>query len=185
MVTGHIAFETVTSFFSDFHHEDREDVDVEAVFLHPEEAVPQSQDPDAEDDSSIMLVSMFAMKADLSSPEMKQWQNEYLQGTGCEMYTETLSSSFVRLTYSQTAETCFVRLKLLIIAIETINEEGKPEIAIVVPASNSNCPFHPANGPSPESYPPPSSHSWTRTLGLAAVMTRSRKLSSAWLADKR
>ena len=92
-MTGHIAFETVTSFFSDFHHEDREDVDVEAVFLHPEEAVPQSQDPDAEDDSSIRLVSMFAMKADLSSPEMKQWQNEYLQGTGSEMYTESLSSS--------------------------------------------------------------------------------------------
>ena len=37
MVTGHIAFETVTNFFSDFHHEDREDVDVEAVFLHPDE----------------------------------------------------------------------------------------------------------------------------------------------------
>ena len=37
MVTGHIAFETVTSFFSDFHHEDREDVDVEAMFLHPDE----------------------------------------------------------------------------------------------------------------------------------------------------
>ena len=118
------------------------------MFLHPEEAVPQSQDPDAEDDSSIMLVSMFAMKADLSSPEMKQWQNEYLQGTGSEMYTETLSSSFVRPTFSQTTETCFVRLKLLIIAIETINEEGKPEIAIVVPASNSNCSFHPANNSS-------------------------------------
>jgi potassium large conductance calcium-activated channel subfamily M alpha protein 1 len=36
-VSGHITFETVTSFLSDFHHEDREDVDVEAVFLHPDE----------------------------------------------------------------------------------------------------------------------------------------------------
>ena len=27
----------MTSFLSDFHHEDREDVDVEAVFLHPDE----------------------------------------------------------------------------------------------------------------------------------------------------
>ena len=36
-VSGHITFETVTSFLSDFHHEDREDVDVEDVFLHPDE----------------------------------------------------------------------------------------------------------------------------------------------------
>jgi potassium large conductance calcium-activated channel subfamily M alpha protein 1 len=36
-VSGHITFETVTSFLSDFHHKDREDVDVEAVFLHPDE----------------------------------------------------------------------------------------------------------------------------------------------------
>ena len=94
------------------------------------------------------------------------------------MHTETLSSSFVRLTYSQAAETCFVRLKLLIIANETINEEEKPEIASpVIPPS--------ASAPSPASYPPPSSHSWTKTLGLAAVVTRSRILSSAWLANKR
>ena len=32
-----MTFETVTSFLADFHHEDREDVDVEAVFLHPDE----------------------------------------------------------------------------------------------------------------------------------------------------
>jgi hypothetical protein len=36
-VSGHITFDTVTSFLSDFHHKDREDVDVEAVFLHPDE----------------------------------------------------------------------------------------------------------------------------------------------------
>ena len=36
-MSGHITFETVTSFLADFHHEDREDVDVEAVFLHPDE----------------------------------------------------------------------------------------------------------------------------------------------------
>ena len=26
-----------------------------------------------------MMSNLFAMRADLSSPEMKQWQNEYLQ----------------------------------------------------------------------------------------------------------
>ena len=111
-----------------------------------------------------MMSNLFAMRADLSSPEMKQWQNEYLQvrrrigenigfyisyfqGTGCEMYTETLSTSFIGMTFSQAAETCFVKvfliqtfhfvislsycqLKLLIIAIETNSEDGKPEIAI-------------------------------------------------------
>ena len=57
-----------------------------------------------------MMSNLFAMRADLSSPEMKQWQNEYLQGTGCEMYTETLSSSFIGMTFSQAAETCFVNV---------------------------------------------------------------------------
>merc|ERR1719215_2094569 len=37
VVSGHITFGTVTSFLSDFHHEDRADVDIEAVFLHPDE----------------------------------------------------------------------------------------------------------------------------------------------------
>ena len=74
-----------------------------------------------------MMSNLFSMRADLSSPEMKQWQNEYLQaeimpamtkvfwnilfqGTGCEMYTETLSSSFIGMTFSQAAETCFVKV---------------------------------------------------------------------------
>ena len=63
------------------------------------------------------------------------------------MYTETLSTSFIGMTFSQAAETCFVKvkfqnkisgpnrqsnyqLKLLIIAIATSSEDGKPEIAI-------------------------------------------------------
>ena len=73
-----------------------------------------------------MMSNLFAMRADLSSPEMKRWQNEYLQvtwteedlrlsflfqGTGCEMYTETLSSSFIGMTFSQAAETCFVQVR--------------------------------------------------------------------------
>ena len=28
---------------------------------------------------STMMSNLFAMRADLSSPDMKQWQNEYLQ----------------------------------------------------------------------------------------------------------
>lgn len=34
VVCGHITYETVSHFLKDFLHEDREDVDVEVVFLH-------------------------------------------------------------------------------------------------------------------------------------------------------
>ena len=40
----------------------------------------------------------------LKSPDMAAWQNDYLQGTGCEMYTETLSPSFSGMTFSQASE---------------------------------------------------------------------------------
>ena len=38
------------------------------------------------------------------SPDMSAWQNDYLQGTGCEMYTETLSPSFTTMTFASAAE---------------------------------------------------------------------------------
>ena len=50
------------------------------------------------------MSNLFAMRAVPSSTDMKQWQKEYLQGTGCEMYTETLSPSFSGMTFSQAAE---------------------------------------------------------------------------------
>ena len=40
----------------------------------------------------------------LKSPDMAAWQNDYLQGTGCEIYTETLSPSFSGMTFSQASE---------------------------------------------------------------------------------
>jgi len=38
------------------------------------------------------------------SPEMPQWQNDYLRGTGMEMYTEYLSPAFSGLTFPEAAE---------------------------------------------------------------------------------
>jgi len=38
------------------------------------------------------------------SPDTQAWQNDYLQGTGCEMYTETLSPSFTGMTFPQASE---------------------------------------------------------------------------------
>ena len=40
----------------------------------------------------------------LQSPDMQSWQNDYLQGTGCEMYTESLSPSFAGMTFPQASE---------------------------------------------------------------------------------
>ena len=40
----------------------------------------------------------------MQSPDMAAWQNDYLQGTGCEMYTESLSHSFSGMTFAQAAE---------------------------------------------------------------------------------
>ncbi|GBP18943.1 Calcium-activated potassium channel slowpoke [Eumeta japonica] len=59
-----------------------------------------------------------------SSPDTQAWQNDYLQGTGCEMYTETLSPSFTGMSFSQASELCFTKLKLLLLAIEIKGEEG-------------------------------------------------------------
>ena len=74
---------------------------------------------------STMMANLFAMRSfktvlreklpclktffiqiffNLQSPDTLQWQNDYLQGTGCEMYTETLSPTFTGMTFSQASE---------------------------------------------------------------------------------
>lgn len=40
----------------------------------------------------------------LQSPEMQVWTNDYLRGTGMEMYTETLSPSFIGMPFAQATE---------------------------------------------------------------------------------
>merc|ERR1712226_1520716 len=73
---------------------------------------------------STMMANLFAMRSFKTSPDTLQWQNDYLQGTGCEMYTETLSPTFTGMTFSQASELCFVKLKLLLLAIEVKSDEG-------------------------------------------------------------
>ncbi|XP_045532546.1 calcium-activated potassium channel slowpoke isoform X23 [Pieris brassicae] len=231
VVCGHITYESVSHFLKDFLHEDREDVDVEVVFLHRKPpdleleglfkrhfttveffqgtimnpidlqrvkvheadaclvlANKYCQDPDAEDAANIMRVisiknysddirviiqlmqyhnkayllnipswdwkqgddviclaelklgfiaqsclapgfstmmaNLFAMRSFKTSPDTQAWQNDYLQGTGCEMYTESLSTSFTGMTFAQASELCFTKLKLLLLAIEIKGEEG-------------------------------------------------------------
>ena len=43
---------------------------------------------------STMMSNLFAMRADLSSPDMKQWQNEYLQVTGFKTLKPNLPIEF-------------------------------------------------------------------------------------------
>ncbi|XP_073818772.1 calcium-activated potassium channel slo isoform X36 [Musca autumnalis] len=243
VVCGHITYESVSHFLKDFLHEDREDVDVEVVFLHRKPpdleleglfkrhfttveffqgtimnpidlqrvkvheadaclvlANKYCQDPDAEDAANIMRVisiknysddirviiqlmqyhnkayllnipswdwkqgddviclaelklgfiaqsclapgfstmmaNLFAMRSFKTSPDTQAWQNDYLQGTGCEMYTETLSPSFTGMTFPQASELCFSKLKLLLLAIEIKgNEDGADSKISINPRS--------------------------------------------------
>ncbi|KAJ0178981.1 hypothetical protein K1T71_005756 [Dendrolimus kikuchii] len=231
VVCGHITYESVSHFLKDFLHEDREDVDVEVVFLHRKPpdleleglfkrhfttveffqgtimnpidlqrvkvheadaclvlANKYCQDPDAEDAANIMRVisiknysddirviiqlmqyhnkayllnipswdwkqgddviclaelklgfiaqsclapgfstmmaNLFAMRSFKTSQDMAIWTNDYMRGTGMEMYTETLSLTFIGMPFKHAAELCFTKLKLLLLAIEIKGEEG-------------------------------------------------------------
>ncbi|KAI4457846.1 calcium-activated potassium channel alpha chain [Holotrichia oblita] len=67
---------------------------------------------------STMMANLFAMRSFKTSPGMQVWTNDYLRGTGMEMYTETLSPSFIDMPFAQATELCFTKLKLLLLAIE-------------------------------------------------------------------
>ncbi|KAE8591433.1 hypothetical protein XENTR_v10018444 [Xenopus tropicalis] len=236
VVCGHITLESVSNFLKDFLHKDRDDVNVEIVFLHnispnlelealfkrhftqvefyqgsvlnPHDlarvkiesadaclilANKYCADPDAEDASNIMrvisiknyhpkiriitqmlqyhnkahllnipswnwkegddaiclaelklgfiaqsclaqglstmLANLFSMRSFIKIEE-DTWQKYYLEGVSNEMYTEYLSSAFVGLSFPAVCELCFVKLKLLMIAIEFKSEKGESRIII-------------------------------------------------------
>ncbi|XP_072292983.1 calcium-activated potassium channel subunit alpha-1a isoform X3 [Eucyclogobius newberryi] len=229
VVCGHITLESVSNFLKDFLHKDRDDVNVEIVFLHnispnlelealfkrhftqvefyqgsvlnPHDlarvkiesadaclilANKYCADPDAEDASNIMrvisiknyhpkiriitqmlqyhnkahllnipswnwkegddaiclaelkagfiaqsclaqglstmLANLFSMRSFIEIEE-DTWQKYYLEGVANEMYTEYLSNAFVGLSFPVICELCYVKLKLLLIAIEYKSEQ--------------------------------------------------------------
>ncbi|XP_058841039.1 calcium-activated potassium channel subunit alpha-1a-like isoform X18 [Acipenser ruthenus] len=229
VVCGHITLESVSNFLKDFLHKDRDDVNVEIVFLHnispnlelealfkrhftqvefyqgsvlnPHDlarlkieqadaclilANKYCPDPDAEDASNIMrvisiknyhpkiriitqmlqyhnkahllnipswnwkegddaiclaelklgfiaqsclaqglstmLANLFSMRSCIKIEE-DTWQKYYLEGVSNEMYTEYLSNAFVGLSFPVVCELCYVKLKLLLIAIEYKSDE--------------------------------------------------------------
>uniref|UniRef100_A0A8C6UFV3 Calcium-activated potassium channel subunit alpha-1 n=1 Tax=Neogobius melanostomus TaxID=47308 RepID=A0A8C6UFV3_9GOBI len=229
VVCGHITLESVSNFLKDFLHKDRDDVNVEIIFLHnispnlelealfkrhftqvefyqgsvlnPHDlarvkienadaclilANKYCPDPDAEDASNIMrvisiknyhpkiriitqmlqyhnkahllnipswnwkegddaiclaelkagfiaqsclaqglstmLANLFSMRSFIEIEE-DTWQKYYLEGVANEMYTEYLSNAFVGLSFPMVCELCYVKLKLLLIAIEQKSEQ--------------------------------------------------------------
>ncbi|XP_043911738.1 calcium-activated potassium channel subunit alpha-1 isoform X18 [Protopterus annectens] len=236
VVCGHITLESVSNFLKDFLHKDRDDVNVEIVFLHnispnlelealfkrhftqvefyqgsvlnPHDlarvkiesadaclilANKYCADPDAEDASNIMrvisiknyhpkiriitqmlqyhnkahllnipswnwkegddaiclaelklgfiaqsclaqglstmLANLFSMRSYIKIEE-DTWQKYYLEGVSNEMYTEYLSSAFVGLSFPAVCELCYVKLKLLMIAIEYKSDKRESSILI-------------------------------------------------------
>uniref|UniRef100_A0A8C1I4A3 Calcium-activated potassium channel subunit alpha-1 n=2 Tax=Cyprinus carpio carpio TaxID=630221 RepID=A0A8C1I4A3_CYPCA len=236
VVCGHITLESVSNFLKDFLHKDRDDVNVEIVFLHnispnlelealfkrhftqvefyqgsvlnPHDlarvkiesadaclilANKYCADPDAEDASNIMrvisiknyhpkiriitqmlqyhnkahllnipswnwkegddaiclaelkagfiaqsclaqglstmLANLFSMRSYIKIEE-DTWQKYYLEGVANEMYTEYLSSAFVGLSFPTVCELCYVKLKLLLIAVEYKSEQRESSILI-------------------------------------------------------
>ncbi|KAK2588163.1 hypothetical protein KPH14_004209 [Odynerus spinipes] len=81
---------------------------------------------------STMMANLFAMRSFKTkwsvdwyqSPNIQAWQNDYLRGTGMEMYTETLSPTFIGMPFARATELCFTKLKLLLLAIEIKGEGG-------------------------------------------------------------
>ncbi|XP_059387441.1 calcium-activated potassium channel subunit alpha-1a-like isoform X1 [Carassius carassius] len=236
VVCGHITLESVSNFLKDFLHKDRDDVNVEIVFLHnispnlelealfkrhftqvefyqgsvlnPHDlarvkiesadaclilANKYCADPDAEDASNIMrvisiknyhpkiriitqmlqyhnkahllnipswnwkegddaiclaelklgfiaqsclaqglstmLANLFSMRSYIKIEE-DTWQKYYLEGVSNEMYTEYLSSAFVGLSFPAVCELCYVKLKLLLIAIEYKSDQRESSTLI-------------------------------------------------------
>nr|AWJ68271.1 putative large conductance calcium-activated potassium channel BKKCa 1 [Hirudo verbana] len=242
VLCGHITYESVSNFMSDFLHKDREDVDVELVIMNRKEpdleleglfkrhftqveffqgtvmdandlhrvnikeadaclvlANKYCEDPDAEDAANILrvisiknyhddikviiqllqyhnksyllnipswdwkrgddavclaelklgfiaqsclapgfstlLANLFTMrsyKLDKVSPDMPQWQNDYMRGTGMEMYTEYFSPSLHGMNFPEAAELCFLRLKLLLIAVESRGSQDTHDSSISI-----------------------------------------------------
>ncbi|KAE8280689.1 Calcium-activated potassium channel subunit alpha-1 [Larimichthys crocea] len=78
---------------------------------------------------STMLANLFSMRSFIEIEE-DTWQKYYLEGVANEMYTEYLSSAFVGLSFPTVCELCYVKLKLLLIAIEYKSELNESSIII-------------------------------------------------------
>jgi len=58
------------------------------------------------------------------TPEMPRWKQDYMLSTHKVILAETFSPTFVGLTFREVAEICYIRLNLILIAIEARKYEG-------------------------------------------------------------
>ncbi|RWS31725.1 calcium-activated potassium channel slowpoke-like isoform X13 [Leptotrombidium deliense] len=66
---------------------------------------------------STIMANLFAMRSYKTNKLVNNWKNDYLYGTGMEIFTEYLSPSFAGLSFAESAILCFTKLKILLIAI--------------------------------------------------------------------
>jgi potassium large conductance calcium-activated channel subfamily M alpha protein 1 len=60
----------------------------------------------------------------LFSADIPKWKRDYLNSCNKFIIAETLSPTFVGMTFSKVAEICYVKLNLLLLAIEARKYEG-------------------------------------------------------------
>ncbi|RWS12446.1 calcium-activated potassium channel slowpoke-like isoform X10 [Dinothrombium tinctorium] len=75
---------------------------------------------------SSMMSNLFAIRSCKNNNSKKpSWRADYLRGTGMEIFTQIVSSAFLGMTFAQAAEICFVKLKILLVAIYVDSQEGR------------------------------------------------------------
>ncbi|XP_022111761.1 calcium-activated potassium channel subunit alpha-1-like isoform X2 [Acanthaster planci] len=87
------------------------------------------------DDPTERVVETQSVVKNASSPaetylSPEGWMSHYLHGCGNEIYTESLSRAFDGMTAPEMVKECFIKLKLLLIAVQQNNEFDETEIII-------------------------------------------------------
>ncbi|KAL7060291.1 hypothetical protein AAHC03_09768 [Spirometra sp. Aus1] len=80
---------------------------------------------------STLLANLFTMRTYRRTDNLEpKWLNDYMEGAGMEMYTEVFSAAFEGMTFGAAAELCFIRLRLLLIAVSCKDSSDNNRIAI-------------------------------------------------------
>lgn len=87
---------------------------------------------------STLLANLFTMRSFKDDGNQPRWLSEYMEGAGMEMYTEYLSPAFEGMSFPEAAEFCFVKLNLLLIAVEVKSEDGSESCIAINPKKNVN-----------------------------------------------
>ena len=70
------------------------------------------------------LAISISQSATLLVSDIPKWKQDYFNSCNKFIIAETLSPTFVGMTFSKVAEICYVKLNLLLLAIEARKYEG-------------------------------------------------------------